>query len=158
MEEYTNNTLNAYSKIKGKCNNNNCNEIFVKNYINMIKSKNTFCRKCSYILSKEKTKKTCLEKYGVDNPLQNEEIKEKIKNTCKEKYGVDNPLKNKEVRNKIKNTMIEKYGVENPSQNQEIKNKKIKTSLENWGVEQPLSSKIIKEKSKKTICVWNWKK
>ena len=39
----------------------------------------------------EKSKKTNLEKYGVDNPLKSEEIQEKIKKTLREKYGVDSP-------------------------------------------------------------------
>ena len=46
----------------------------------------------------EKTKQTCIEKYGCENPIQNKEIREKIKQTNIKKYGVDNPTKNKEIR------------------------------------------------------------
>lgn len=34
-----------------------------------------------------RTKQTCLEKYGVENPMQNKEIKQKAINTCNLKYG-----------------------------------------------------------------------
>ena len=38
----------------------------------------------------EKRKKTCLEKYGHDNPVKNEKIREKMEKTCLLKYGVSN--------------------------------------------------------------------
>lgn len=38
----------------------------------------------------EKAKKTCLEKYGVSNPLSSNEIKERMLKNLKNKYGVDN--------------------------------------------------------------------
>ena len=38
--------------------------------------------------------------------------KEKTKTTCKEKYGVDHHLQNEEILNKTKKTNLERYGVE----------------------------------------------
>jgi DNA-binding CsgD family transcriptional regulator len=38
----------------------------------------------------EKYKQTCMQKYGVENTFQLEEIKDKIRQTNKEKYGVEN--------------------------------------------------------------------
>ena len=35
----------------------------------------------------EKSKQTCLERYGVDNPMKNKDIQEKSKQTCLERYG-----------------------------------------------------------------------
>lgn len=52
------------------------------------------------------TKKTCLEKYGVDNPYKNKKVQAKYKKTCLEKYGVDNPSKADEI--KIKKIITEK--------------------------------------------------
>ena len=49
-----------------------------------------YCSDCKSI----KTKNTCLEKYGVDNPMKLNIVKEKSKQTCLEKYGVDNIFKN----------------------------------------------------------------
>lgn len=61
-----------------------------------------------------------------------------VKNTCIEKYGVDNPLKNDMVKNKIKQTLINKYGVEYSGQIEEAKEKRKKTCLEKYGVENPV--------------------
>lgn len=74
----------------------------------------------------------------------------KATQTNLEKYGVENPFQSEEIKNKIKQKNLEKYGVENPSQSPEIHQKKIETSLKNYGCEYPLQSKIIKEKSKQT--------
>jgi hypothetical protein len=52
--------------------------------------------------SNENRKKTNLEKYGVENPFQSEEIKGKIKNANLEKYGVENPQQNKNIKEKTK--------------------------------------------------------
>jgi hypothetical protein len=98
----------------------------------------------------KKIKVTCREKYGVDYPLQSQEIKDKIKVTCQEKYGVDNPFQSQEFKNKIKVTCREKYGVDNPSQSQEIKDKKIQTCQKNYGVDYSMQSQEIRDKSKAT--------
>ena len=52
----------------------------------------------------KKRKQTCLEKYGVENVHQSQEIKEKCKQTCLEKYGVDNPAKDEAIKQKTKET------------------------------------------------------
>lgn len=57
-----------------------------------------------------KTKKTCLKKYGVENPSQIEEIKEKKKNTFVKNYGVDNIFKSKEFIKNLPIIMNKKYG------------------------------------------------
>lgn len=46
----------------------------------------------------EKTKQTCLKKYGVDNPQKSIVIKEKMKQTCLEKYGVPYHCMTKQCR------------------------------------------------------------
>lgn len=85
---------------------------------------NTFCsNKClttsKYV--KEKRKKTCKEKYGVENPSQAKEVKEKKKQTSLEKYGVDNPFQAKEIKEKIKQTNFKKYGSEQYTQSDNYK-------------------------------------
>ena len=45
-----------------------------------------------------------LQKYGVENPKQLEEIKQKARETCLKKYGYDNPMKNKQIKQKVKET------------------------------------------------------
>jgi len=61
---------------------------------------------------KEKTKQTCLKKYGVEHPLQNPQIREKVKKTCLEKYGVECSSQAEEVKEKARQTCLERYGVE----------------------------------------------
>ena len=39
-------------------------------------------------------------KYGVNCSLQNKEIKEKSKQTCLKKYGVEHPFQNNEILSK----------------------------------------------------------
>ncbi len=125
--------------------------------------------------TKEKTKQTNLEKYGVETPLQNEEVKQKIKKTNLERYGVENPSQNEEVKEKkkqatdyiliskkYKKTNLERYGVEyyfqskefkennNYSITEEVKEKIKQTNLERYGVECSLQNEEVKQKIKKT--------
>jgi hypothetical protein len=99
---------------------------------------------------KEKIKKTNLEKYGVENSFQSQEVKEKIKKTNLEKYGVEHPLQSQEVREKFKVTCLEKYGVENSFQSQEVKEKIKKTNLKKYGVKNSFQSQEVKDKIKTT--------
>lgn len=66
--------------------------------------------KIDYSKSREKAKKTCLEKYGVENAGQAECVREKMKQTCLEKYGTEYPQKLEQFKEKSKKTIIEKYG------------------------------------------------
>ena len=97
----------------------------------------------------EKTKQTCLKRYGVKYTFQNEEIKEKAKKTklkkygheyfsnwekgretCYKKYGVKSNLWIKEIRDKIKTDSINKCGFDHhtksPNYIQGFNNKKYK--------------------------------
>ena len=73
----------SHHKINCKC--DGCGIIKEVIYKNYIKYDNRwgdyFCRKCS----ESKRKKTLQNKWGVDYPIQNEEIKNRIKNTLSEK-------------------------------------------------------------------------
>jgi hypothetical protein len=66
--------------------------------------------KIDYATRNEKSRKTNIEKYGVDNVAKNEDIKNKIKQTNLKKYGGIAPACNEEVKNKQRNTIIKKYG------------------------------------------------
>ena len=122
--------------------------------------------------TRELCKKTCIEKYGVDNPYKSKEIIEKIKETNLEKYGntsyvrtqeyrektiksnnerygVDYVSQCNEIKEKIKNTVREKYNVNNISQAEEIKNKKKQSSLKKYGTICTFQGKDVLEKIKK---------
>ena len=129
-----------------------------------------YCSKDCFLKSPfrvEKAKKTCLEKYGVDNPSKSKEVQEKKVETCLKNHGVKCGLDKKEL---IKKTLMEKYGVDNPSKSKEVQEKKKETCLKNhgvmygldkkelikktlmekYGVDNPSKSKEIQEKKKET--------
>lgn len=127
------------------------------NYHNQLKNQNFYvCSGCSHV----KIKKTNLEKYGSECPLQNKIIIEKTKKTLLREYGVDNISKLDSIRNdrkenfkmenfknKSKITWLKKYGFDNPSKSKIIKEKKEKTTFINYGVSNPSHSSEIFEKA-----------
>ena len=96
--------------------------------------------------SKEKTKQTCLIKYGVDNVSQLAGTKDAYKCTCLEKYGVSNPMQSKLVRDKLKITINAKYGVDYTFQNEQILNKIKQINLQKYGVANPMHREEIRNK------------
>jgi hypothetical protein len=109
-----------------------------------------FCKICTENKKKEKNKKTCLDKYGVEHSSQLEKTKDKSKQTCIEKYGVEHPLQSEEVKDKSKQTCIEKYGVEYSLQSQQVKDKSKQTCIEKYGVEYASQSDKFKQNVKQT--------
>lgn len=112
------------------------------------------CHRCSL----SKNKKTNLIKYGTECVLQNIDIISKSKKTLIDKFGVDNISKLDSVKDtrrdnfknvieKSKITWLIKYGFDNPSKSSEIKRKKEKTTFKNFGVYNPSQSPYIFEKS-----------
>ena len=87
------------------------------------------------ISKKNKVKQTNLERYGVENPSQSQEIISKTRKTNLDKYGVENPASSKEVQEKIKQTNLERYGVEYSCLNKDVQEKIKQTNLERYGVE-----------------------
>lgn len=94
-------------------------------------------------IKEESYRKTCQERWGVNNASKSDIIKDKIKNSKKN-------LDYEEIYEKFKSTNIIKWGVENPSNLDYIKEKRKMTTIKNWGVENPFQSEIIKDKIKKT--------
>ena len=85
----------------------------ITKFINIKEGYRKYCsRKCLNCDpdKKEKTKQTCLDKYGGVAPACSEEIRSKYKKTCLEKYGVKNVMQNKNIANKSHKTNIERYG------------------------------------------------
>ena len=107
-----------------------CEKSFKKKYgeYNKIVEKKDkyYCKKCTPI----EYKKTCLEKYGVDNISKLDITTKKIKEKNLEKYGVDSYAKTLEFKKRYKETCLEKYGVENASQNLQIFSKQQKSRYE----------------------------
>lgn len=108
-------------------------------------------------------RKTCLEKYGVDNTYAVKEFIEKKKKSYLEHYGVEHPSQSAEFQEKVKETCLEKYGVEHVMQSDEFKKKSQETCLKKYGVKHflshyvnsetyvnPFTKEEIKEKIKET--------
>lgn len=75
------------------------------------------------------------EKYGCDNPLQNDAIKRKLKQSNLEKYGVENVFQLSVVKDKIKEYNRAKYNCDYFTQTPEMKEKSKESSKEKYGVE-----------------------
>jgi hypothetical protein len=99
---------------------------------------------------KQKIAQTNIEKYGVPNPLQNEEINNKRKQTNLNRYGTEHIGQVEEFKEKGKKTSLERYGHEFAIQSSKILAKMIRTNLKKYGVISPSMLEEIKEKAKKT--------
>lgn len=132
-------------EVRQKLKNTNI-ERYGENYIGKFTSKGIKTKIKRYGSSsynnKDKYKQTCLERYGVDNPMKSHEIQKKSKQTCLEKYGnelyllsEDYNSKRKECLTKSKQTCLERYGVGSAIQSEEVKCKLRQTCLERYGVE-----------------------
>lgn len=123
------------------------------NKTKFISFKKGYLEFCSILCSsnnqktRDKYKKTCLSKYGVDNVSSFDYVKKKKEKTFIEKYGVSTYLQTDSSKSKI----ISKYGVDNPFKSKEVQNLIKKTNLEKYGNECSLLSKEVREKSIKTI-------
>ena len=95
----------------------------------------------------ERIRRTCLEKYGVENISQLAKIKQKIKKKLNEKT----PEEKKKIVRKRQKTSLKNYGVDNPSKSEIVKNRKVKTSKLNWGTENPFQNEEVKRKYKRTV-------
>lgn len=152
------------------CKQNTMSVRYVDYYSTINKYGCYVCRDCSFIRQKqheieqygkvflqteefkEKSKRTLLNHYGVENPLQSEEIKAKCSITNMQRYGYTTPLQVPEFKEKSKHTMIERYGVDNASKSEEIKQKLKSTNIKKYGVDNPMKFPKIREKVNETLC------
>ena len=102
-----------------KCDNLSCNIVFVGRHDNK-NNLHFHAKKCMEISSRiggklyEVKSTTCLNKYGVSNPFQNEKIKQQIVNKNVENYGVKYPQQRDEIRKKTVVTNLEKFNSSTP--------------------------------------------
>ena len=78
--------LNRDSNIKFIC---SCGKEGEKGFGSVYRKGGLYCNECSTINKSKKIKQTNLEKYGVENIFQSEEIKDKTKQSNLEKFGVE---------------------------------------------------------------------
>lgn len=125
-------------------------ELTIKQYL----EGHRFCSNICGVLSeekREKTKKTCIEKYGFDNPIKSDQIKEKLKKSVREKYGVDYVTQLESQKEKSKKTCLERYGVEHYAQSEQFLTDFKQHFLEEYGVENPMRVPSIKEKQMESL-------
>lgn len=99
---------------------------------------------------KEKAMKTNMEKRGVKWCMQSEECKEKRKITCIERYRFESPMQSNEVKEKANRTNLEKYGYVNPCMNKNVKKKFKETMIKKYGYDNSMKIPEIREKVFKT--------
>ena len=83
----------------------------------------------------QKSELTNLERYGVRNVMQCEEVKASLRSSMLEKYGVEFSVHSEEIMDKLRSNNLEKYGVEYCVQREDVKQKSRETCLERYGVD-----------------------
>lgn len=125
-------TLGSKVKVKVLCDycNHEVMTMQYKTYLNSLKTINkSACKKCKG----QKQIECNLEKYGVRNVTQLDEIKEKSRHTSLQKYGATNYTKTEEYKQKRKETNLARYGVENYSQTEDYAQKYNNTCVIRYG-------------------------
>lgn len=59
-------------------------------------------------LFNQKLQNTYLERFGVQNPFQDENVKQKIKETCLERYEYEHACQNEKIKQKTRETCIKR--------------------------------------------------
>jgi len=149
--DYSNELVRRDTKIEGKCKNDNCNNLFVKSFREIVDNNSYYCKECLIKITVSKRENTFIKKYGVKTAMNSEIVKEKIKATNLQKYGVEWCFQSKIIKDKIKAACFKNYGVENPMQNKKTQEKLKKTCLEKYGVEYIYKSDVFKKKYNATI-------
>lgn len=100
--------------------------------------------------NREKSIKTCSEKYGVTHYAMTEEYRIKFEETCLERYGFTSSNRSEMIKEKKYMTNLNKYGVKYPQQLDESKIKAKNTCLKKYGFENAAKSEKVKQKIKST--------
>ena len=90
LENFENTKVNCNVKLTSKCINKDCNDFFNKKFHILYKTKIFTCKNCTIKQRVKNYKESVMNKYGVENINQLQEIKEKKIVNCLKKYGVKN--------------------------------------------------------------------
>lgn len=105
-------------------------------------------------VTRDKFKKTCIAKFGAENPLSFGTISfEKRNKTVLDKYGVKNVFQDETIKNKIKQKIIDIYGVDNPTKINGVRKNVGNTSflhrvVEKWLIEKGFNFESEREEKK----------
>jgi hypothetical protein len=142
--EYAN--ILSTTRVSFRC---SCGTIHNKDVRGICK-KGAFCEPCMETLRLAKIKKTNLERYKVEIPIQNLAIREKMHNTMLERHNVKHALQSKVFKTKSEDTCMKNHGVKNPFESDKIKDKIKETNNERYGADYGVESDIVKDKIKET--------
>lgn len=130
-------------------------------YKNLNEGYHTYCSlrcRSNDVNLKEKERKTCIEKYGVDNIFKSKEFKEKLKHHNIEKYGCEHFVQSNEFKEKSKETCKNLYGSEfyvqsniYKSKANNIQTKISETCIKKYGVKNYSKSKEYKKNLPKIL-------
>lgn len=81
-KDYSQEVVRRETKIEGKCKTDGCVQLFIKVFREFFKT-NGYCRDCTYKNAKDKRKKTCLEKYGVESVMKDAMINQRCNKVTK---------------------------------------------------------------------------
>lgn len=112
------------------------------------------CIKEQYVLRSDKRKKTVMSRYGVENVMQDKDIKESLKTSIKRKYGVSNVMQLSEINEKRVETNIKRFGAKSYIESEEGKRRVAATNLGRYGVSNFMQSDarfdVLAEQKKKS--------
>lgn len=150
LENFEETTVNCNVKLTSKCTTEDCNEFFNKKFHILYKTKIFTCKNCTNKQRVKNYKESMMNKYGVENINQLQEIKEKKIINCLNKYGVKNVAQNIDIKNKTKETNKLKYIEKHNSLPPSLIDKK-QELFEKYGENDYRSSDYIKNKIKQTV-------
>lgn len=141
-------SVGCHKKVKVIC--DYCNNEFETEYVQHLRSEENHGDCCNACRSK-KTEKIMLETYGVKNMFQTDHAKNKSKETCLKKYGTEMACQSKEVREKIEQANLEKYGYKSALCNPDVVDKRNKTMVDRYGVDNLFRSNDFQRKLREKI-------
>lgn len=98
---------------------------------------------------KQRTKDTCISRYGGVAPACSTTVRAKTQRTCQERYGVNWATSSETIRKKIRSTFQKKYGVDSAGMIPEVHEKSKTTCIERYGGVGMASPELC-EKSRQT--------
>lgn len=123
-----------------------CNNIV--GFTNFRAGYKTYCsRKCmnNDPDKKEKTKQTCMKKYGGVAPASSKSVLKKMQDTIMEKYGVNNIQKLDSIKEKTRQTCLERYNGQG-NESDVLKIKYENTCYSRFSVKNPTNDPQVRQK------------
>lgn len=102
---------------------------------------------CSKECTIEQRRRTCQKRYGVDHPMQSNDVQRKFEDSMVRKYSVSHALQNDAIKSKVMKTNLERYGKCWASASGAIRKKIDHTNLERYGSKCPLSDDNVLRKA-----------